>query len=563
MHRTSLHTLSRAAALIAAFTAPAAAQRATLPLKFDPRPTTAAITPADLMTRLYIFADDSMMGRQAGTVYHDKGTSYIARELARIGVQPAGENGGYFQQIPLVSRALANGTTVTVDGRAFAAGGDFLTRDNGPTARTMQNAAAIYGGVWGGGENTMLPADQASGKVVVITVPRGWQANRGALTQRYLGAAGVAVVSLDSMPAEVRAALSEPAVTLQDEIDQAQQQMPPVPAFFYTSQAMAASFFGAPLASLKVGTTGKALSGAFNYTATPAPGARNVVGIIPGSDPKLRGQYVAIGAHSDHVGTGEAVDHDSLYAFYHVVRPEGADDGEKPAAAEDWPKVRAMLDSLRKTHAARQDSIFNGADDDGSGSMGVLEVAEAFASAPVKPKRSILLVWHVAEELGLFGSAYYTEHPTVPRDSIVAQLNVDMIGRGPKALAPGGGTGDLQIIGSRRLSTELGDIVDAEGKKLNPPLKYDYQYDANGHPGQYYCRSDHYMYARYGIPVAFLSTGGHPEYHEVTDEPEYIDYDGLARVSQLLYNIAERVANLDHRLVVDKPKPDPKGQCVQ
>jgi len=561
MHRPSFSTLIRAAALLAAFTKPVAAQRATLPLKFDPRPTTAAITPADLMTRLYIFADDSMMGRQAGTVYHDKGTSYIARELARIGVQPAGENGTYFQQIPLVSRALASGTTVTVDGRAFVAGTDFLTRDNGPTARAMQNASAIYAGVWG--ETTMLPADQASGKVVVVTVPRGWQANRGALTQRYLGAAGVAVVSLDSMPAEVRAALSEPTVTLQDEIDQAQQQMPPVPAFFYTTQAMAASLFGAPLASLKVGTTGKALSGAFTYAATPAAGARNVVGIIPGSDPKLRGQYVAIGAHSDHVGTGEAVDHDSLYAFYHVVRPEGADDGEKPAAAEDWPKVRAMLDSLRKAHAARQDSIFNGADDDGSGSMGVLEVAEAFASAPVKPKRSILLVWHVAEELGLFGSAYYTEHPTVPRDSIVAQLNVDMIGRGPKALAPGGGTGALQIIGSRRLSTELGDIVDAEGKKFNPQFTYDYQYDANGHPGQYYCRSDHYMYARYGIPVAFLSTGGHPEYHEVTDEPEYIDYDGLARVSQLLYNIAERVANLDHRLVVDKPKPDPKGQCVQ
>jgi len=562
MIRSSLATAARGLSLLTLLAVPAAAQRAAaLPLKFDPRPTTAAITPADLMTRLYIFADDSMMGRAAGTPYHDKGTTYIARELARIGVQPAGDNGTYFQQIPLVSRALAAGTTITVNGRAFAAGTDFLARDNGPTARAMQNAPVVYGGVWG--DDAMLAPDRASGKVVVISVPHGWQANRGALTQRYLGAAGIAVASLDSMPADVRAALSEPAVTLQGEIDQAQQQLPPVPAFFYTTQAMTSALLGAPTAPLKVGAEGKTATGAFNFVATPAAGARNVVGIIPGSDPKLRGEYVAIGAHSDHVGFAEPVDHDSLYAFFHVVRPEGADDGEKPATASDWPKIRGMLDSLRKAHAARQDSIFNGADDDGSGSMGVLEVAEAFAAAPVKPKRSILLVWHVAEELGLFGSAYFTDHPTVPRDSIVAQLNVDMIGRGPKALAPGGGTGDLQVIGSRRLSTELGDIVDAEGKKFNPPFKYDYQYDANGHPQQYYCRSDHYMYARYGIPVAFLSTGGHPEYHEVTDEPEYIDYDGLARVSLLLYNIAERVANLDHRLVVDKPKPDPKGQCVQ
>jgi Zn-dependent M28 family amino/carboxypeptidase len=321
--------------------------------------------------------------------------------------------------------------------------------------------------------------------------------------------------------------------------------------------------FGVPLQTLKTGATGKAVSGGFTYRETLAPGARNVIAILPGSDPALRGQYVAVGAHSDHVGIGQPVDHDSLYAFYHIVRPEGADDGNKPATPQDWPKVKSLLDSLRRVHSARTDSIYNGADDDASGSMGMLEVAEAFATAKEKPKRSILFVWHVGEELGMLGSGYYTDHPTVPRDSIVAQINVDMIGRGPKALAPGGGTGDLQIIGSRRLSTELGDIVDAEGKKFTPAFKYDYQYDANGHPGQYYCRSDHYMYARYGIPIVFFSTGGHPEYHQVTDEPQYIDYDGLARVSQLVYNTATRVANLNHRLRVDKPKPDPKGNCVQ
>ena len=537
------------------------AQRVTLPLKFPPKPTTGAITPADLMSRLYVFADDSMMGRAAGTIYHDKGTAYIARELARIGLKPAGDSGTFFQQIPLVQRTLAAATKLTVDGREFVSGRDLLARDQGPTARAMQNAPVVYGGVWGDSAGLLNPL-QASGKVVVITVPEGYQANRPALTQRYLGAAGVAIASLDSMPEAARRTLSEPNVTYKEE-GEAAPQIPPLPSYFYTTQAMAEVMLGAPLRSVKPGAPGKTVTGAFNFVEGPAHGGRNVVAILPGGDPRLRGQYVALGAHTDHVGFAEPVDHDSLYAFYHVVRREGADDGNKPATAEDWPKVRALLDSLRRVHVQREDSIYNGADDDGSGSMGLLEVAEALAVAKEKPKRSILFVWHVAEELGLFGSAYFTDHPTVPRDSIVGQINIDMIGRGPGALAPGGGTGDLQIIGSRRLSTELGNIVDEEGQKFKPPFKYDYQYDANGHPGQYYCRSDHYMYARYGIPVAFLSTGGHPEYHEVTDEPQYIDYEGLARVAQLVYNTAFRIANLDHRLVVDKPKPDPRANCVQ
>ena len=536
----------------------------TLPLKFAAKPTSGAITVQDLMSRLYVFADDSMMGRQAGTVYHDKGTDYIARELARIGLKPAGDNGTYFQVIPLMARNLTADAKITVDGRDFAAWKDFLPRDNGPTARSMQNAPAIFGGVWG---DTLITPEQASGKVVVIAVPRGWQANRGALIQQYLGAAAIAVATLDSMPANIQLLYQKPSVIMRGGVE---PQLPPIPSFFYSTRAMTEAMLAGPLQSLKAGVLGKSVTGTLAYVEAQAPGARNVVAILPGSDAALRGEYVAIGAHSDHIGFSTPnsdinlpIDHDSLYAFYHVVRPQGADDGAKPAKPEDWPKVRATLDSLRKTHIARRDSIFNGADDDGSGSVTVLEVAEAFASAKDKPKRSILFVWHVGEELGLYGSEYFTDHPTVPRDSIVAQINIDMVGRGPKALAPGGGTGDLQLIGSRRLSTELGDVVEAEGKKFTPAFKFDYQYDANGHPEQYYCRSDHYEYARYGIPVVFMSTGGHPEYHQVTDEPQYIDYEGMARVAQLVYNTANSVANLGHRLVVDKPKPDPHGRCVQ
>jgi Zn-dependent M28 family amino/carboxypeptidase len=151
----------------------------------------------------------------------------------------------------------------------------------------------------------------------------------------------------------------------------------------------------------------------------------------------------------------------------------------------------------------------------------------------------------------------------VPRDSIVAQLNIDMIGRGGPHDVANGGPDYLQVIGSRRLSTELGDLVEAVNRDGKHRFNFDYQYDAPRHPQQYYCRSDHYSYARFGIPIAFFSTGGHADYHQVTDEPQYIDYDKLARVTRFVSDLAQRVANLAHRLDVDGPVPDPNGQCVQ
>jgi Zn-dependent M28 family amino/carboxypeptidase len=140
---------------------------------------------------------------------------------------------------------------------------------------------------------------------------------------------------------------------------------------------------------------------------------------------------------------------------------------------------------------------------------------------------------------------------------------MDMVGRGAARDIPGGGDEYLQLVGSRRLSTELGDLVEAVNAKERKPFKFDYQFDANGHPENIYCRSDHYNYARIGIPITFFTTGLHGDYHQVTDEPQYIDYPHMARVGQLVYDIGLRVANLDHRVVVDKPKPDPNGRCQQ
>jgi hypothetical protein len=191
------------------------AQQKQNPLNYAAKPTAAAITPADLMSRLYGFADDSMMGRNAGTVYHDKGVEYIGREVARLKLKPGGDNGTFFQRIPLMMRGLAQDTKFTVDGRDFVPGVDILPRDAsvfGADSRELQGATAIYGGVFG--DTAMIKPDLAAGKVVVITVPRGWQANRGALTQRYVMAAGLVVASLDSMPADMRKSLAEPAPSM-------------------------------------------------------------------------------------------------------------------------------------------------------------------------------------------------------------------------------------------------------------------------------------------------------------------------------------------------------------
>jgi hypothetical protein len=374
-----------------------------------PGRTGAEITPADLKSRLYLYADDSMMGREAGTIGNYKATAYIAAEVKRLGLEPAGDNGTYFQNI-------------------------------------------------------------------------------------------------------------------------------------------------------------KSTSARFAGSANPDY-ARNVVAILRGSDPVLKDEYVAIGAHNDHIGVRQtAVDHDSLRAYNVELTRLGAPVWDRNSRARrDSLKaiIHINVDSLRKLRPARRDSISNGADDDGSGTVTVLEIAEALAAMPVKPKRSILFVWHTAEEKGLLGSKWFTDNPTVPRGQIVAQLNMDMVGRGSAADIAGGGPDYLQLVGSRRVSTELGDIVEAVNAASPRPFKFDYQYDANGHPERIYCRSDHYMYARYGIPITFFTTGLHPDYHQVTDEPQYIDYEHMTRVADFVRDITLKVANLDHRPKVDKPVGDPAAACVQ
>ena len=294
--------------------------------------------------------------------------------------------------------------------------------------------------------------------------------------------------------------------------------------------------------------------------------ARNVVAIVRGSDPALANEYVAITAHNDHIGfTHRPLDHDSVRATNIVTRPLGADSPPRPALGPEVPRIRAMIDSLHRLHGgARLDSIRNGADDDGSGTIALIELAEAFGKGGVRPRRSILFVSHTAEEKGLRGSAWYTDHSTVPMDSIVAEVDLDMIGRGAAVDRPGGGPTYLEVVGLRRLSTDYGDWFEAVNAKQRVPFVFNYEYDAPGHPQQYYCRADHYSYARYGVPSVSLSRGAHMDYHQLTDEAQYIDYADYARLTQLVFDAASFVANADHRPRLSVAKPaDPHVPCRQ
>jgi hypothetical protein len=462
---------------------------------------------------------------------------------------------------------LDSTSSVSVGSTTLRPWNDIIPRDQGTGARSINGVQAVYGGVWSDKSDVMISRDLVDGKLVVLTVaPKadGGQAglvNRAVTTARFAKAAGIAVVTLDAIGPSDRASLEDGGARLAS----GAKAGPETPAFFYVTTAGATALLGKSPASLEPGAEGQTVHGRIAFTdREPAAPARNVVALLPGSDPALKGELVAIGAHNDHEGIFPmALDHDSIRAFNRVMRPEGANDTPGKPTEAQWARIRHDLDSLRRVHKPRPDSIMNGADDDGSGSVGLLEIAEYLAKGSERPKRSILFVWHTGEELGLIGSDYFTRHPTVPRDSIVAQLNIDMIGRGEPDDIAGGGPGYLQVIGSRRLSTELGDLVEAVNREQAPSFRFDYSYDADGHPANYYCRSDHYMYARFGIPIAFFSSGSHRDYHQVTDEPQYIDYEKMAHVSRLVAETALRVAALDHRLVVDQPKPDPDAPCKQ
>lgn len=237
---------------------------------------------------------------------------------------------------------------------------------------------------------------------------------------------------------------------------------------------------------------------------------QNVVGLWEGSDPLRKDQVVVVGAHFDHVGTLESLD---------AGRIGGAVDG---------------------------DTIWNGADDNGSGTCTLIEVAQAFAEGVVQPKRSILFIAFSAEEQGLFGSAHFCRNPTIPQERIVAMLNMDMVGRIPKS-------GKIEMAATGSLENELWPKLIEASRPAAPSLVFELQ--SQSRPD-----SDHASFIDASIPATFIFTGMHPDYHRATDSPDKIAYDQMTEIGRFATALLWNTANCEEKLVFAKPKFEPRGR---
>ncbi|MGE0160513.1 MAG: M20/M25/M40 family metallo-hydrolase [Gemmatimonadales bacterium] len=290
--------------------------------------------------------------------------------------------------------------------------------------------------------------------------------------------------------------------------------------------------------------------------------SRNVIAVLRGSDPALRGQYVLAGAHNDHEGMvpDRPFDHDALRAFNRVMRPQGANDRPGQPTPEQQARIDSLIARARSIRPPRADSVMNGADDDASGTAVLLEIAERFATG-TPPRRSIVFISHAAEEGGLLGSRYFTDNPTIPLDSIVAAHNMDMVGNGGVDDVKFGGPAQVQMLGARRLSQEFGDVIDSLNAVRDETMAIDYSWDRTNALNRF-CRSDQVNYFRHTIPVTYFSTGYSIDYHQATDEPQYLDYEHSARVGRFVHEIMSTVANRPTRLRVLPPEErDMSAQC--
>jgi hypothetical protein len=533
----------------------------------------ASFDPADLKEWLSYIASDDLQGRAVFSSGLGLAAAYLEQHLHEWGVRPAGDNGSYLQTVKVLGVKASRHSTVTVtvggERRTFA-DGDGVRFQRNPGAkraltvdrveftgygldipragyqayrgRDVSGAVAVWLGADGPGGSAApggfdpsanrlvlngrgryaVEDMQAAASIGVAPAGRGAQ-NRN---QESQGAASsnrgrMPIPVPDFTTAERLDATVPPQVTASDQFFEFLFSRAPVKYGELKRKAEAREAL--PEFRLDGVTITFDVNTAFDVVRTQL--TQNVVAVVEGSDPLLKQTYVAFGAHYDHVGYAEGELTDTA-------------DGTRRAGAPG-----------RITSGHEADRIWNGADDDGSGTVTLLAMARAFALGP-RPKRSVLFVWHAGEERGRWGSIYFADHATVGVDRIVAQLNIDMIGRNRGDKSSESNT--VYMVGSDRISTELDRIAQAANAASDRPLHLDYEFNDPADPEQLYTRSDHYSYASHGIPVIFFTTGLHADYHANTDEVSKIEFDKMSRVGEFIYETGLRLANLDHAPARDR-----------
>jgi hypothetical protein len=531
-----------------------------------------SIRAADLKEWLTYIASDDLEGRSVFTTGLGLAAAYVEDHLRAWGVRPAGDRGSYLQTVRVLGVRTTSRSSVTVEvngqTRTFVDGhGVTFPRNQGGRQKVVVDRVEFvgYGLDAPAGHHMDFAGKDVKGAAVIWLGNNGPNdldqttyrrllagRNRYATDQQHAAAAvGSRVERGDGQRGGAPAAPAPAAPAQAPAAGRGPQAIPP--ADFTTTQRLDAMlppgvtandelfeflFSGAPtkydelkrradnrepLPSFRLDGVRLTFNIDADYHVVRTQLTHNIVGIIEGLDAHLKDTYVAFGAHYDHVG----------YAEGDLV------DGKRVAAPGTV------------TAGAEEDRIWNGADDDGSGTVALMAIARAFAEGP-RPKRSVLVVWHAGEERGLLGSRYFADYPTVPLDHIVAQLNIDMIGRNRDNKISEANT--VYLVGSDRISSELHDISRSANAALPRPMSLNYEFNDPADLEQLYFRSDHYSYAAKGIPIIFFTTGLHPDYHANTDEVSKIEFAKLTRVTQLAYETGWRVANLDH-----PPARDNKG----
>jgi hypothetical protein len=495
----------------------------------------ATITAKELSRHLHIIASDSMQGRDTGSEGQKMAADYIASQFFDASVKPVikfpdGAE-GYYQEFELVRRTPAVATLETGTQRRESPH-DFLAQGIHQTvpSTTQEVVFAGYGieserysdyaGLEVKGKAVLIFAGEPVGKrgnslVTGTPTPSEWTTTTGKKVElaRQKGAQSVFIFYPDQSPEQFRQSLAThgQGASLKLKYKAAAQQNAPV---FTVSRELAAEIMGVSEKTLlkqrrKIARRKKPArlpNATVTWSAQVSEetvSTENVIGMVPGTDKK--DEIIVVSAHYDHVGV-------------------------------------------------QNGQVYNGADDDGSGTVAVLELAQAFARARSDgfgPRRSIVFMTVSGEEKGLLGSEFYTAHPLFPLQNTVANLNIDMIGRLDEAHQ--GNPNYVYLIGSDKLSSEL-HAISEEANRRYTNLQLDYKYNDPGDPNRFYYRSDHYNFAKHKIPVIFYFNGVHADYHQPTDDVEKIDFNKIERITRLIFFTAWDLANREQRIKVDSFK---------
>lgn len=481
----------------------------------NPKPYASTITDADLKRHLYIVAGADMEGRETATAGERKAAAYIENHFKNLGLLP-GNQGSYRQGFPVYRDSLTI-AKMTINGTPLVADTDFQVSPLYNSESEYYFSEVVYAGY--GILDSLYDSYgkiNVAGKAVVVVEggPSGLKGGAGRFSPtgttakvnhaRSKGAAAIFIVSSNLAPSTFgnrmyvnlyRDAQFPPAYMINDK----------------TAERMLGANWPAMKESLK---NEKPEPKAFKAEIAvsiekqiQALSANNVLGILEGTDKK--DEYLVITAHYDHLGK-------------------------------------------------RGDVIYYGANDDGSGTVSVLEIAEALAKAKAEgkgPRRSIIFMTVSGEEKGLWGSAYYAAHPTVNPDKITANLNIDMLGRIDIDRKKPDSLNYVYIVGDDKISSESTPLtVSINGKYTK--LGLDYKFNDPKDPLQVYYRSDHYNFAKIGVPIIFYTDGViKPDYHRPTDTPDKINYSLLAKRAQLVFYTAWEMANRETMMKRDRPLP--------